>query len=517
MKWKILAILASLSVFAAALSAAPKKAPKPAAPKVDAKAAAAAKAEADAKAKAEADAKAKEAAPSGPPEKASWANFGGNLVQGYTFNPRHPVDGYNGTVTWPDRANEYQLTQAWTYFEVPTDTSKKDFDFGGRVDVMFGSSYRWATSAGFEDKIFKTNTGTQSGAGDYKAIASSMYGLAIPAMYLDAAYKSFKLRVGHIVSPVGYNTIDTTQNPTPFIPYTYQYGEPFTHFGAWLYWEVNKKLTVMGGPTRGGDNWDGAGTGAKVPGFLGTVTYIWDDKSQIDWVVHVSKEYNYKSQANSTVIDTTKDSVDASGGSFPYKGGYNSNDALYSWRYFQTLVYKRELIKDLMWVFQTDFGIQKVADIKAATDDTSINGKNKEVTAMWYGVNTYFIHQTFNTLQFVLNLEWFRDTAGVRVGGVLPTYSHQSSGVQGLATVNATPFRGNYIGNFFVVGFGPKWQPQKNFFVRVMGRYDYFDGTSINHDSAKEAAGTSGGAALPFFDGNRRDQVVVALDAAFLF
>lgn len=436
-----------------------------------------------------------------PQEKISWANLGGNLVQGYTFNPQHPSDGYNGTVTWPDRANEYQLTQAWTYLEVPTDTSKKDWDFGGRIDLMFGSSYRWSTSAGFEDKIFKTNTGAGG-------LASSMYGLAIPALYFDAAFKAFKLRVGHIVSPVGYNTIDTTQNPTPFIPYTYQYGEPFTHFGAWLYWTVNSQLTVMGGPTRGGDNWDGAGTGSKAPGFLGTVTYVFGDKSQLDWVVHVSKEYNYKSQANSTVIDASQDSVDAQGGAFPYKGGYNRNAALYSWRYFQTLVYKRNLTPHLLWVLQSDLGVQRVADIQSATENPA-TGMNKDTTALWYGANTYFIHQTFETLQFVLNLEWFRDTAGVRVGGVLPTYSNATSGVQGLATVNATPFRGNYIGNFFVVGFGPKWQPQKNFFVRFMGRYDHFDGKALN--------ATSANGALPFFDGKRRDQVVFALDMAFVF
>ena len=50
--------------------------------------------------------------PAGPPDKMSGVNLGGNLVQGYTYNPHHPPDGYNGTLTWTDRANEYQLNQA---------------------------------------------------------------------------------------------------------------------------------------------------------------------------------------------------------------------------------------------------------------------------------------------------------------------------------------------------------------------------------------------------------------------
>jgi Putative beta-barrel porin-2, OmpL-like. bbp2 len=507
MKLRNIALLASLTVFAAAVSAAPKKAPpKPVAAKVDPKVA---KAEAEAKAKAEAEAKAKaEAAkaPEGPPDKASWFNVGGNLVQGYTYNPQHPSDGYNGTLTWTDRANEYQLNQAWLFFEIPTDTSKKDFDFGLRVDTMFGSSYRWATSAGFEDKLFKTNTGNGS------SVASNQYGLAIPQAYVDLAYKALKLRVGHIISPVGFFTVDTTQNVFNTIPYTYAYGEPFTHWGAFLYWTASDKLTLMGGATRGGDNLDGAGVGSKVPGFLGTLSYIFDDKSTFDWVVHVSKEYNYHS---STTSNNPAQSYAL--------GSYNPDPSLYSWRYFQTLVYKRPLTSTLQLVVQSDFGLQKVADMKSALDATNPQ-KDKEVTAMWYGANVYLIHQTLQTLQLAVNFEWFRDNNGVRVGNVLPTYSAATTGVRGMGSNYLAGGRLNYVGNFFQVTFGPKWQPQKNFFVRLNGRYDYFDGTALNATTAATIAGSTDAAtratdpaALPFGNGGRKDQFVIGLDAALLF
>ncbi len=500
---KAISLLAIVALTAPAVFGQAKKAKAPAKPvaaKVDPKAAAEAKAKADAEAaaaKAKADAA---AAPAGPPEKASWANIGGNLVQGYAYNPNHPQDGYNGTLTWTDRANEYQLNQAWMYFEIPTDTSKKDFDFGMRVDTMYGSNYRWATSSGFEDKVFKTNTGT-GGTGGTSSVASNQYGLAIPQAYVDAAYKAFKLRVGHIISPVGFFTVDTTQNVFNTIPYTYAYGEPFTHFGAFLYWTASDKLSLMGGATRGGDNWDGAGVGAKAPGFLGTVTYTFDDKSTFDWVVHVSKEYNYKSSSTNTDPAITYTN-----------GGYNNVDGLYSWRYFQTLVYMRPLTSTLQLVLQSDLGVQKVADLKSALDLAN-PVKDKEVTAMWYGANVYLIHQTLQTLQLAVNFEWFRDTAGVRVGSVLPTYSSTSTVARGMGTGLATNARANYIGNFFQVTFGPKWQPQKNFFVRLNGRYDYFDGTALNATTGT----ASGVAALPFNDGNKKDQFVVGLDAALMF
>lgn len=520
MRSKITAIMASLTVFALALNAQAKPKPpaaKPAAPAAPAKPVVAApaapavdakKAEAEAKAKADAEAKAKAAAPAAPaapavaeaplPDKPSGFNVGGNIVQSYTYNPKHPQDGYNGTLTWTDRANEYQLNQAWVYVEVPTDTSKKDFDWGFRADTMFGSSYRWATSAGFEDK-FKFNTGN-GGAG--QGLGSKQYGLAIPQLYADVAYKSLKLRVGHIISPVGFFTVDTTQNVFMTIPYTYAYGEPFTHFGAFLYYEIMKdKLTVMAGPTKGGDNLDGAGVGSKPGGLLGTVTYIFDDKSQFDWVVHASREYNLKGTLTSNTLPAQSLAA----------GSYNPSDNLYSWRYFQTLVYKRYLTKDLQWVLQSDLGIQKVADVESA-----INGgqRDKEITAMWYGANTYLIYQLMQQLQLAVNFEWFRDTAGARVGSVLPTLASSSTVVGGMNSPAAACVRCNYVGNFFTTSFGPKWMPAKNFFVRLNGRYDYFDGTSINRVMGST---TTGGASLPFGDGDSRHQFVVGLDAALLF
>lgn len=447
--------------------------------------------------------------------------FGGSLVQSYTFNPNHPTDGYNGTVTWTDRANEYQLNQAWTYAEIPTDTSKKEFDWGGRIDLLFGSSYRWTTSSGFEDKIFKTNTGTNSNCTALPATGtqgtakdnsncntvSSQYGLSIPQLYVDAAYKSVKLRIGHIISPVGFFTVDTTQNFFAVLPYTYQYGEPFTHWGAWVYWAVNERLNIMGGATVGGDNFDGAGTGSKLPGFLGTVNYIFADKSTLDWVVHISSEYNYKSAANST--DPAILSGDFKSGS------YNRFESLYSWRYFQTLVYKRDLTAKLQWVLQSDFGIQKVADVEAAL--TGSKRLDKEVYAMWYGINTYFFYALTDALRVGLNLEWFRDQNGVRVGSVLPSMAAASTRAAGMGT-GGSPFRGNYVGNFFAITVGPRFQVQKNTFVRFMARYDYFGGTALNALKPGDAGyNQTGSAALPFGDGNSRDQLVFGIDLGVVF
>jgi len=80
---------------------------------------------------------------------------------------------------------------------------------------MYGTNYRWCTAAGLE---------TDWNSGQF-------YGLALPQLYAEVAYNDLTVKMGHFISPAGYYTAGTDQNFFPFLPYTRQYGEPFTHTG----------------------------------------------------------------------------------------------------------------------------------------------------------------------------------------------------------------------------------------------------------------------------------------------
>ena len=186
-------------------------------------------------------------------------SVGGSTVQSYTMNFSSPNDRFNGPVTWTDRSNEYQLNQQWLYINRATKvTDEKDWDIGGRVDMIYGSNARFATQSGFEDKW---NT------------SHSFYGLALPSAYLEFAYKKTTTKVGRFISPVGYNTVDLTQNPFNTIPYSYQYGQPFTHTGIWTQWQATDKLSIGGALIHGWDNFDNTNPNG---GFMGTLTYNFD-------------------------------------------------------------------------------------------------------------------------------------------------------------------------------------------------------------------------------------------------
>ncbi len=368
----------------------------------------------------------------------------GNIAQSYTFNFDSPSDRWNGPVTWTDRSNDYQMNQLWLGAEKATDASEKNWDLGGRVDLLYGTNHRFSTAWGLEDQWNNGN---------------AFYGLAMPNLYAEIAHCDWKVKVGHFISPVGYFTIDTSQNFFNTLPYTYQYGEPFTHTGVLATKTVDEHWTLGGGFTRGWDNFAGdPNTQAASPnlGVIGTATYTASNGGSIAYVNMYSNEVT------------------------------QSGVGTYTPRYFQTLVLTRPLSERLTYIAQTDFGTQERA--------VAANTKS----AQWYGLNQYLILKQSDCMSWGLNFEWFRDEDGFRVGGFLPSLG-------GNNTVRGLPLsRYPYQGNFFQVTMGPKWSPYKNLFVRPNVRFDWFDGTS--------PAGN-----LPFDDGTKNRQVIFGTDVVWTF
>lgn len=381
--------------------------------------------------------------------------IGGSTVQSFTWNWSSPRDRFNGPVTWTDRSNDYQLNQQWLYLEKATKTDEcKDFDVGGRVDINYGTNYRWMTSAGLEDR-WDWNT------------HRSFYGMAIPQMYGEVAYKDLKIKAGHFASPVGYFGLDMSANLFNTLPYTYQYGEAFTHTGVVATYALSEKLTVSGGVTRGWDNWDGSGAGSPNAGFIGTANYTIDDNSSLALVVLWSREWNNKFDGNGEID--------------------------FSSRYLHTLVYSRKLSDEMTYVIQSDYGHQgNTADWSGARDIGD---------ADWYGINQYLIWQQSDKVQWGANFEWFRDENGYRVGPFLPTATTPGSQVRGLAAP-----RFGYAGNFYQVTVGPKWSPTKNLYIRPNLRLDWYSGQNLNGTEAQ-----------PFGDGDKSSQAILATDVGFTY
>jgi len=380
-------------------------------------------------------------------EDSQWSGAGW-LAQGYVWNPYQPTDRFNGPMTWNDRANEYQMNELFYYFGRAAKTDQCCLDWGFRTDMLYGTSYRWNTSAGFE---------THWGNGAF-------YGLAVPQLYGQLGYNGWDVKIGRWYSPVGYYVIGTGNNFFPILPYTFQYGEPFTHTGVIASRKLNDSLTLGGAVTHGWDNSDN--TGNPHAGGLLTAAWTIDEQRSLAWVGVIGNEPNFSG------VNT-----------------YAFNGFGYTSRYLQTLVYSRKFSDDVMGVLQSDYGEQH---------DAVVAGQ----TAKWYGLNSYLYWNMTCRCQWGLNGEWFRDQGGFRVGQVLPSFG--SPHARGLGTGQAG--RLGYDGSFYRFMFGPKYYFTPNIYTRAALAVDWYDGKANNP-----------GGLRPFDDGTKDYQQCVVFDLIALF
>jgi hypothetical protein len=371
----------------------------------------------------------------------------GWIGQSFTWNTTNPADRFNGPVTMTDRSNEWQLNQLYVYAEKATSSDDGNWDLGGRADVLYGTDNRFTTAAGLETEGYFQNP---------KWTSYRFYGTALPQLYAQVQKGDLSVKIGHFYSPVGYEVVPMTGNFFNSLPYTFQYGEPFTHTGLLATYAVGENTRVGGGFTRGWDNW-GGGEDYRNPhlGGLGTFsTKIGEGTLAFVWVF----------------------------------GNEATQAAGFRQRFLQTCVYSRPLDDNWSMVMQSDFGYQNDAVITGDGD------------AYWYGLNGYLFKKISDRWSWGMRCEWFRDQDGARVGGFLGNTDNGS--LRGLSLG-----RFGYAGNFYAITLGANWRPTANWIVRPNVRFDWFQGDLTANNTEGD----------PFDGGNGNSQTLIGFDAIYTY
>src|SRR5690606_34030229 len=132
-------------------------------------------------------------------------------------------------------------------------------DWGGRVDVLYGSDYIFTMATGLEL--------TDDGAAKWNS--NPAYGLALPQAYLELGYNDLSVKLGHFYTAIGYEVVPATGNFFYTHAYTMQYGEPFTHTGGIATWKVADDLSLVGAFVNGWDAFDRIDdAGMGIGGFI---------------------------------------------------------------------------------------------------------------------------------------------------------------------------------------------------------------------------------------------------------
>ncbi|QEG43841.1 porin [Roseimaritima ulvae] len=140
------------------------------------------------------------------------------------------------------RPDELQLQQAWLFAEKTLDTSD-GFDFGGRIDYLYGTDGQNTQAFGSDPRGWDNDW---DNGGDY--------GSAMPQLYGEVGYGDLSIKAGHFYTIIGWEVVPATGNFFYSHAYTFNNSEPFTHTGALATYNASEDVTVWGGYSLGWDS-----------------------------------------------------------------------------------------------------------------------------------------------------------------------------------------------------------------------------------------------------------------------
>jgi hypothetical protein len=178
-----------------------------------------------------------EPTPSSTPEPRF--KISGWIDNGITFNPDSPQSNQNFGRLFDDRANEPLLNQVVINFERALVPQTGQFDWGFKLQFMYGSDARFIHSLGLLDR-----TANEILQPDLVEAYLNLHFPVITEGGLD-------LKLGKFVTLEGAETIDPRTNFFYSHTYIFNFGIPFNHTGALATFHASKLLDLYAGITRG--------------------------------------------------------------------------------------------------------------------------------------------------------------------------------------------------------------------------------------------------------------------------
>jgi hypothetical protein len=308
--------------------------------------------------------------------------IGGWVQQGVTVNAEDPANGFNGPVATNDMDMKYQLNQLWMFLHKQADNGGCGWAWGGHLDMIYGTDFRFGINHGLEDRI--------------NSLDNQDYGLVIPQAYLEVAYNDLSVKLGHMAAILDYEVIPGPFNPFYSHSYSYGYTVPQLVTGVLADYKLSDQLSIQGGFHRGWfmfEDYDGN------LDFMGGIKWTSCDKG-------TSLAY---------AVSTGRQTFD------PLRFSDQN-------RFVHSFVLKHQVTKRLQYVAVQNLGIENEITIQG----TPIQGQDAE----WYGLNQYLLYKINDCWAANLRVEWMRDDDGMRIAG--------PGSIPGINAWDGSGFAGNF-------------------------------------------------------------------------
>ncbi|MGA3400619.1 MAG: outer membrane beta-barrel protein [Acetobacteraceae bacterium] len=159
------------------------------------------------------------------PPPGFWINgihLSAQIEGGFTINPATPDSGVNYGHLFDDRANQPELNQILLTANKPLDPKATGFDWGFKLQGMYGSDARYTHFLGIFD---------QAPGPDYR----NQFDIVEANVLLHLPFPTeggMDVKAGLFPTPLGYETIDPSTNPFYSHSYIFNFGIPLKHTGV---------------------------------------------------------------------------------------------------------------------------------------------------------------------------------------------------------------------------------------------------------------------------------------------
>lgn len=177
----------------------------------------------------------------GPAMDSLGLTFSGWVEQSFSFNHNSPTDDSNTLHVFDDRANAYRFNQLVLSLDRPLGDGK-EFDLGGKVELMYGADARFIHERGLVDHLLEDHT--------LQFDPVQFYGLLrVPVG------NGVVVKFGKYVTAHGAEVIDAPDNALFSHSYLFGFAIPFSHTGVQFDYAINDQLSVYYGLVLGWDVW----------------------------------------------------------------------------------------------------------------------------------------------------------------------------------------------------------------------------------------------------------------------
>jgi hypothetical protein len=196
---------------------------------------------------------------------------GGWTQIGYHTNQTPLSVARNDALAFNDHADRLNLHQQWLWLEKALSGNECCWDWGFRMDIMYGTDA--AKTQSFGGTGWDAAPEWDRGGG---------YGWAMPQLYGELGYGDFSVKFGHFYTLVGYEVVTAPDNFFYSHALTMFNSEPFTHTGAIVTYGASDSMEVYAGWTAGWDTGFESVNGGSS--FLGGFGYTVSDNLSVTYI-----------------------------------------------------------------------------------------------------------------------------------------------------------------------------------------------------------------------------------------